>query len=64
VEKASDRTDPTLISRTDLIPFTRSSAVPIVAAALSENAVFSIASSGSRKGLASGRCEVPTMFSL
>jgi hypothetical protein len=30
VDKASDRTDPTLISRTDLIPFTRSSGVPIV----------------------------------
>ena len=31
VDKAFDRTNPALLSRTDLIPFTTSSAVPIVA---------------------------------
>src|ERR1700733_14833467 len=56
--------NPPLISSTDLIRSTRSSGVPIVAAAPSPKAVFSTASSGSLKAVAPGRCKVPTMYSL
>src|SRR5205807_430855 len=55
---------PPLTSSTDLIRFTRSSGVPIVAAALGAKAVFSIASSGSLNAVAPGRCNVPTTYSL
>ena len=55
---------PPLTSSTDLIRFTRSSGVPIVAAASSENAVLSTASSGSLNGFAPGRCNVPTTYWL
>ena len=55
---------PPLISSTDLMRATRSSGVPIVAAAPSEKAVLSTASSGFLNGFAPGRCNVPTMYSL
>ena len=56
--------NPPLISSTCLIRATRSSGVPMVAAAASENAVLSTASSGVLNARAPGRCSVAVMYSL
>ena len=56
--------NPPLISSTDLIRATRSSGVPMVAAASGEKAVLSTASSGDLNGRAPGRCNVAVMYSL